>query len=103
MEISLPKNNVYSELIEDIAVAIKGTKWANSVFLCGGCVRDLLLGREIHDIDFVVQEYGGSINFARWICKEYGCYREDSNPIIYENHKLTMHFLIFLCFLALNN
>lgn len=87
MEISLPKNNVYSELIEDIAVAIKGTKWANSVFLCGGCVRDLLLGREIHDIDFVVQEYGGSINFARWICKEYGCYREDSNPIIYENSR----------------
>lgn len=87
MEITLPKNNVYSELIEDIGEAIKGTKWANSVYLCGGCVRDLILGREIHDIDLVVAEYGGSILFARWLCKEYGCYNESSNPIIYENSR----------------
>ena len=85
MEIRLPKNNIYSEVIEELAKAIKGSKWENSVYLCGGGVRDLLLGRDLHDIDLVVTTENGGIDFAEWICKEYGCFTA-SNPIIFPTY-----------------
>lgn len=85
MEITLPKNNVYCELLEELSKAIKGSKWENTVYLCGGCVRDLILGREIHDIDIVVAKYCGAITFANWLTKEYGCFAPQSNPVVYKN------------------
>ena len=45
------QNNIYCDAIKEIAKIIKGTQWENNVYLVGGAVRDLLMGKPIKDID----------------------------------------------------
>ena len=55
-------------LIEYVAVRAQGAN--RPLFLAGGVVRDLLLGRRTLDLDFVVE--GDAIGFARSLAKEFG-------------------------------
>lgn len=77
------QNNVFCDAIKEIAKIIKNTKWENNVYLVGGAVRDLLMGRPIKDIDLCVSKVDGGIEFAEWICKETDCYKGGSNPVVF--------------------
>ena len=85
MEVKLNKNNIYEETLLEISNLIKGSNFENHVFLVGGAVRDLLMGRQIHDIDIAVDLENGGIEFSEWLCKEIGAYKEGSNPVIFPN------------------
>lgn len=50
---------------------IKGTKFESKTYVVGGAVRDLLMDKEIKDIDIVVERPSGGIEFANWM-KENG-------------------------------
>lgn len=77
------QNNVYCDAIKEIAKLIKNTKWENNVYLVGGAVRDLLMGRSINDIDLCISKVDGGIEFAEWICKETDCFKNGSNPVVF--------------------
>lgn len=76
----------YKKLIQFLRELIVDTKYENHVFCCGGCVRDMILGDAIKDVDLCIDLPNGGIEFAEWICKEMGCYKTDSNPIIYPTY-----------------
>lgn len=53
-----------------LAQIIKGTMWEGHVYLVGGCVRDEIMHREVHDIDIAVDIVNGGIRFAVWLKKK---------------------------------
>jgi poly(A) polymerase len=65
-----------------LAARIAGTEWAGKVFVAGGFVRDLVLGRPSEDVDLVVTAPDGGIRFAEWITAALGC-RTPGNPVVY--------------------
>lgn len=46
---------------------IKGTKFEGKTYVVGGAVRDLLMNKEIKDVDIVVELPNGGIEFAKWM------------------------------------
>lgn len=54
------------------------------LYVVGGYVRDLLMGKEVKDTDLVV--VGDGIAFARAVAKELGC----QEPVVYENFGTAM-------------
>lgn len=46
---------------------IKGTKFEGKTYVVGGAVRDLLMNKEIKDVDIVVELPNGGIDFAKWM------------------------------------
>lgn len=80
------QNNIFGDTLKEIKKAIKGTKFENHVFLVGGAVRDSLLGKPMKDIDLCIDMPNGGIEFAEWICKEYGCYKPNSNPCVFPKY-----------------
>lgn len=65
-----------------IRQTINGTEWDGKIFIAGGYVRDEFLGLDPKDIDIVVNKPNGGIEFANWITKKVGAYKEGSNPVI---------------------
>jgi tRNA nucleotidyltransferase/poly(A) polymerase len=59
--------NIYNEIITKLRKIINNTEWEGKVFAVGGCVRDLLLRREIKDIDLVIESPEGGIKFTQWL------------------------------------
>lgn len=80
------QNNIFGDTLKEIKKAIKATKFENHVFLVGGAVRDSLLGKPMKDIDLCIDMPNGGIEFAEWICKEYGCYKPNSNPCVFPKY-----------------
>lgn len=67
-----------------IKATIKGTEYENKVFVVGGFVRDLILGKESNDIDLLVEgDINAGIDFARWFCQKMNIYKSGSNPVEY--------------------
>ena len=62
---------------------IKGTEWDNIVYAVGGYVRDEILGTIPKDLDLMINKENGGIDFANWITKKLGIFREGKNPVIY--------------------
>ena len=63
----------------------------NRVYLAGGAVRDMQLGLAPKDIDIVVT--GGinsGIEFAEYVTKRFGIYKEKSNPVIFKTYGTAM-------------
>jgi len=79
----MDKNYRETHTIQMISDIIKNTKWENKVFIAGGAVRDEIMGLTPKDVDLLILENNGGIEFATWFCKELNIYKEDSNPIIY--------------------
>ena len=46
---------------------IKGTKFEGKTYVVGGAVRDLLMNKEIKDVDVVLELPNGGIDFAKWM------------------------------------
>lgn len=59
----------YHQILEYFRGVIKGTKWEGHLYAVGGCVRDEILGSEIHDVDIAVDIPNGGILFTRWLMR----------------------------------
>lgn len=71
-------------ILEFLKNKIQGTEWENKVFLAGGAVRDEIMGKAPKDLDFtIIGGLDAGINFATWLGKELGNFKQDSNPVIY--------------------
>ncbi len=57
----------YPKVIDYLRKKIKGTQWEGHLFVVGGCCRDMIMGRPIHDIDLTVDLPLGSVKFSRWL------------------------------------
>lgn len=57
----------YYSILAHIRAIIKETEFEGHVFSVGGCERDKHLGREIKDIDLVLDIENGGIKFANWL------------------------------------
>ncbi len=83
MKITLNENNLIEKTLIKLQELISNTSFENHVFICGGFVRDKIMGLTPKDIDLCVDiEYGG-IAFSEYICRIAKCYKADSNPVIY--------------------
>ena len=57
------------------------------VYLAGGAVRDIQLGKDPKDLDVVVT--GGidaGMEFAKWATKTMGNYSDGSNPVLFPTY-----------------
>lgn len=70
----------FIKLLDD---AIKDSIFKNHVYIVGGAVRDLILGRNIKDIDIVVEAPNGGINLATFLKYKL---KLNSEPIIFPNY-----------------
>jgi poly(A) polymerase len=71
-------------VLEFLKNKIRGTKWENKVFLAGGAVRDEIMGKPAKDLDFtIIGNLNAGIDFASWLGRELGNFKQDSNPVIY--------------------
>lgn len=57
----------YNEICDYLREVIRGTSWEGHVFTVGGCCRDAIMGREIHDVDLAVTVPDGGVMFATWL------------------------------------
>lgn len=73
------------KVVDLIQSTIKMTKFEGKVNLTGGCVRDLILGRKVNDLDIVVEMESGGMLFATFFAIKNSCYVENKNPVIYAN------------------
>lgn len=62
---------------------IRGTEWENKVFIAGGYVRDYVMGKDPKDLDLMINKVNGGIEFAEWVTKRVGNYKQYSNPVIF--------------------
>lgn len=60
----------YEEIVAYLREVIKGTSWEGKVYTVGGCLRDALMGHDIHDVDLAVNVPDGGCLFPLWLEKE---------------------------------
>lgn len=60
---------IYHKILDYFKKVSSGTKWEGHLFAVGGCVRDEILGSEIHDVDIAVDLPNGGVNFAIWLLR----------------------------------
>ena len=76
----------FLKITEYIGSIIKGTSFEGHVFAVGGSVRDFYMGNDIKDIDLVIDQPKGGVNFANW-CKDQGYTK---TVVIYETFGTAM-------------
>lgn len=81
------------QVLNYIKGIIKDTKYENHVFLVGGAVRDKLMGNPIKDIDLCIDLPNGGIEFATWIMKTLGEFKQDTRPVVYPTYGTAMFTL----------
>lgn len=75
---------INNKIINAISKSIKGTEYENKVFVVGGFVRDLIMGKDPKDIDLLIDgDINAGITFAEWFCKKENIFKKDSNPLVY--------------------
>lgn len=57
----------YEEILHYLRGVIAGTEWEGKVYTVGGCLRDALMGRDIHDVDLAVNVPDGGVLFPIWL------------------------------------
>lgn len=85
------ENKLLNEASQDEAALdflkekVRSSPFANNVYLAGGAVRDMVMGQIPKDLDVVVTNHGkdGGMEFATWLAKEMGNYKEGSNPVLF--------------------
>lgn len=61
----------FNSIVSYISNIITGTEWFNHIYVVGGACRNFYMGRNIKDIDIVINLPDGGVKFAEW-CKEKG-------------------------------
>lgn len=80
-------NNIkYIHLIDFIRDTIKGTYFDNHVYVVGGTVRDWLLGKEVKDIDLVIDIPFGGVGFANFMTFKDGSNQSSKNPVVFPKY-----------------
>lgn len=71
------------ELVGFLKGVIKDSLYDGHVFITGGCVRDVLLGRgdQIRNVDLAIDLYDGGTSFSNWLTFKTKCYKYNENPI----------------------
>ena len=77
----------YQEVLAEIRSLIKGSEFEGHVYSVGGCERDFIAGREIKDIDLVVDILDGGIKLSRWL-ESNG--QTVGSVVVYEHFGTTM-------------
>lgn len=73
--------------IDFLQTIIKDSPFKNRVFLAGGAVRDLEMGKSPKDLDVVVKgDINSGIDFATWMSKKLGNYKPGSSPVIFPTY-----------------
>lgn len=57
----------YEDILKYLRDVISGTEWEGHVYTVGGCLRDSLMGHEIHDVDLAVTRPDGGVQFPIWL------------------------------------
>lgn len=65
---------------------LKNSMFEDKVYYVGGCVRDLILGKPVKDIDIVVEMKNGGIMLANWLAVKDGSWVLDKNPVIFDTY-----------------
>ena len=60
----------YEEILTYLRDVTEGTEWEGKVYTVGGCLRDALMGHDIHDVDLAVNLPDGGVTFPIWLEKE---------------------------------
>lgn len=60
----------YDKIVEYLRGVIQGTQWEGKVYTVGGCLRDALMGLDIHDVDLAVNVPDGGVLFPVWLESE---------------------------------
>lgn len=61
------KTETFQKITDYLREITKGTKYDKHVYAVGGCCRDYRVGREIKDIDLVIDLPDGGIKFAKYL------------------------------------
>ena len=76
-----------------IAVTKQLEKWINDssifqgkVYYVGGCVRDLILGKPVKDIDIVVERENGGLMLANYLAVKDKSWNISKNPVVFETY-----------------
>lgn len=86
------KREKFLEITNYIRDIIKDTEFEQHVYVVGGSVRDLIMEKEIKDIDLVIDLPQGGVRFAEW-CKEHNY---TNTVVIYATYGTSMfHFKKF--------
>lgn len=78
---------LYIRICRFLRDKIMGTQWEGHVFTVGGCCRDIVLGREINDIDLAVNLPNGGIEFANWL---HNMKLTTMRPVLFERYGTSM-------------
>lgn len=65
---------------------LKGSIFEDKVYYVGGCVRDLILGKPVKDIDIVVEMKNGGLMLANYLAVKDGSWVMDKNPVVFETY-----------------
>ena len=70
--------------LEDLQQLVQSGPFRGRVFLAGGAVRDMELGKDPKDLDVVVTgDLNSGMDFAKWATQTMGNYKFDSNPVLF--------------------
>lgn len=81
---------LYTTIVGYLRDIIIGTEYENNVLVCGGAVRDDIMGNPIKDIDICVTMPNGGINFARFLHERSYLTHE---PVVYPTYGTAMFVL----------
>ena len=89
--------------ISFISDVVKDGPFKNRVYLAGGAVRDIQLGLDPKDVDVVVTgDLNSGIEFAEYVTKRFGIYKENSNPVVFRTYGTAMFQLNGIFFDSIN-
>jgi tRNA nucleotidyltransferase/poly(A) polymerase len=54
-------------VIEKLKTLVKDTAFEGKTYLVGGCIRDMILGKPVKDIDIVVDMPNGGVKLSNYI------------------------------------
>ena len=73
-------------LVNKLKEIIDDSPFKGKVYLVGGCIRDMILGKPVKDIDIVVEMPNGGTRFANYITVKTKCFNAGTNPVIFETY-----------------
>ena len=85
-KIEIFKDERIKKLVEVIRESIQGSYFQDHVFICGGAIRNSLLGLPVNDVDICVDTKDGGIGFATFIAFRHQCYASSINPVVFPTY-----------------